>query len=75
MNAKLVTILSSIAVIIGVIYILLDVNAEEEEGEEETEKKSEESESESLPPFIPTHEWQEVLPKQSIPPVLHILFS
>lgn len=73
MNAKLVTILSSIAVLIGVIYILLDVNAEEEE--EETEKKSEESDPDSLPPFIPTHEWQEVLPKQSIPPVLHILFS
>lgn len=69
MNTKLVYILSSIAVIIGAIYILLDVNANEDETE--TEASSEESGVESIPQFIPTHEWQEVLPKQPIPAVLY----
>ena len=71
MNSKFVYILSSIAVIIGAIYFLLDVIQDEEETE--TEKDPEETTSESVPNFIPTHEWQEVLPKQPIPPVLNYL--
>ena len=70
MNTKLVYILSSIAIIIGAIYILLDAIPDEEETE--TEKDPEETKQESAPKFIPTHEWQEVLPNQPIPPVLNL---
>lgn len=37
--------------------------------EDEDEKSDHRSSSDSVPPFIPTHEWQEVKEGQSIPPV------
>lgn len=37
---------------------------------EEMEDPEEEEEAESLPPFIPTREWQEVKKGQAVPPVL-----
>ena len=36
---------------------------------DEDEKSNHRSFSDSVPPFIPTHEWQEVKEGQSIPPV------
>ena len=38
--------------------------------EDEDEKSNHRSSSDSVPPFIPTHEWQEVKEGQSIPPVV-----
>ncbi|KNB42019.1 nucleotide exchange factor SIL1-like protein [Blastocystis sp. subtype 4] len=43
--------------------------------EDEDEKSDHRSSSDSVPPFIPTHEWQEVKEGQSIPPGLSIRFD
>ncbi len=56
-----------LACFISGIMILWKSIDDEEENEEEESTNS--SSSEEVPPFIPTHEWQEVKRGQSIPPV------
>ena len=63
MDGKVVFVVTSI-LLIGSIYILWNMIDDEDE-----EKGNEES-NQSMPKFIPTNEWQEVLPNQPIPPVL-----
>ena len=50
--------------LIGSIYILWNMI------DDEDEEKANGENNQSVPVFIPTNEWQEVLPNQPIPPVL-----
>lgn len=63
MDSKAVFVLTSI-LLIGSIYILWNMI------DDEDEEKGNVENNQSMPKFIPTNEWQEVLPNQPIPPVL-----
>ena len=43
--------------------------------DDEDEEKGNVENNQSMPKFIPTNEWQEVLPNQPIPPGLSIRFD
>ena len=63
MDSKVVFVLTSI-LLIGSIYILWNMI------DDEDEEKGNVENNQSMPKFIPTNEWQEVLPNKPIPPVL-----
>ena len=66
MDSKVVFVFTSI-LLIGSIYILWNMI------DDEDEEKGNVENNQSMPKFIPTNEWQEVLPNQPIPPVLRFI--
>ena len=66
MDSNVVFVFTSI-LLIGSIYILWNMI------DDEDEEKGNVENNQSMPKFIPTNEWQEVLPNQPIPPVLRFI--